>query len=114
MSKFETGNKLGNRFTSKNQPSSEAKRNGHKKKKALDELKNEICETAFNLVYDKIKHPEELTNKEIIDIFKQAVKMSGFLKQDINTNNQPIVKKVFVTPEDIAYIDELIDRGINN
>lgn len=81
---FKKGNKIGNRFTSENQPTPEAKSLGWTKKKTLEELKESILNKAFKIADEKLDDPE-LSATEFQNIFNKAVEMSGFKKDKIDT-----------------------------
>lgn len=87
------GNKLfdgseGNTFTSDNQPTPEQKKAGWDRKRARDEFVRKIYGKLLTLA-DK----EDLTHREIIDLGKIAVDISGDKKetQDITTNQQTVI-----------------------
>lgn len=86
--RFKKGNKIGQRFTSENQPTPEAKKQGWIKKKTIDEYAELIKEEAFGQVYEKLKNGE-FTNKELLEAFRQAVDMSGkkSQKQEVEFSN---------------------------
>ena len=73
---FQPGNKYGKRFTEENQPSGEAKSKGWQRKKIIDEYADGIIEEAFGQVFIKLKD-KELSNKELLEVFKSAIDMSG-------------------------------------
>ena len=74
--RFQKGNKVGNRFSKDNQPTGEAKSKGWAKKKIIDEYAEGIIEEAFGQVYEKLKD-KELSNKELLEVLKSAIDMSG-------------------------------------
>lgn len=82
--RFKKGNKIGNRFTSENQPTGEAKSLGKLKAKTLEELKESILNKAFKIADEKLDDPE-LSATEFQNIFNKAVEMSGFKKDKIDT-----------------------------
>lgn len=81
------GNKEGVKFSSENQPSGKAKSLGHLKKKTIEETKKEIINVAFGQIYNKLMNGE-LTNQELINVFKSAIDMSGF-----KTSKQEVTQK---------------------
>ena len=106
--KFEKGNKAGEKtqFSSKNQPTPEAKSLGHLKKKTLEELKNSILDKAFSRIDQKLDD-EEITSNELIAIFNRAVDMSGFKKDKIDAT----MKSYSLFEEETeAKANELIER----
>lgn len=82
------------RFTSEYQPSGEAKSLGWKKKRSLEELKNEILDKSFLLVSEKL-NDSEITSQELLSIFNKAVEMSGFKKekQDVNIKSYSLFEE---------------------
>ena len=78
------GNKVGKQFSKDYQPTPEAKKLGHLKKKTLEELKNSILDKSFSLINDKLDS-EEISSQELLSIFNKAVEMSGFKKDKIDT-----------------------------
>ena len=83
------------------------------KRKAIEQIKNEIIEKSFSKVYDLLDK-EEITPQELISIFKSAIDMSGFKtsKQEIDGLLNTNIQKVYVTKEDKAkalkHIEEFI------
>jgi ribosomal protein L9 len=62
------------------------KKENEPKRKALEQIKNEIIEKSFSLVYDLLQNGELLTSADLRDIFKTAVEMSGYKKQSQDIN----------------------------
>ena len=56
------------------------KKENEPKRKALEQIKNEIIEKCFSKINDLLEK-EELSSSDLRDIFKTAVDMSGFKKQ---------------------------------
>lgn len=73
---FVKGNKEGNRFTKDNQPDSEAKKKGWVKKRTVEEYAAKIVQETFGQICEKLENGD-FTNKELIEVFRQAVDMSG-------------------------------------
>ena len=68
------------------------KKENEPKRKAIEQIKNEIIEKSFAKVYDLLER-EEIAPQELIQIFKSAIDMSGFksIKQDVTgTDKTPI------------------------
>ena len=86
--KFKEGNKFGNRFSSDNQPTPEAKSKGWARKRIIDEYAEGIIEEAFGQVYDKLKS-KELQSRELLEVFRSAIDMSGkkIQKQELEVSD---------------------------
>ena len=56
------------------------KKENEPKRKALEQIKNEIMEKSFSKI-NELLDKEDLTSQELRDIYKTAVEMSGFKKQ---------------------------------
>ena len=74
----------GKKFTKDYQPTPEAKKLGHLKKKTLEELKQSILDKSFKLIDEKLDD-SEITSSELLNIFNKAVDMSGFKKDKVDT-----------------------------
>lgn len=103
--KFQKGNKKGNRFTSENQPSPEAKSKGHLKQRALKEIKEEIVYKSFSKVCEKL-NSNDVTFEEVMDIFKKAIDISGF-KSEKQEITQKEIKIEVANPEDKELLEGL-------
>lgn len=107
------GNKLfdgteGKRFSSEYQPSPEAKSAGWNKKRAKDEF--------IERIYGKmnaLSKRDDLTNREIIDLAKIAIEISGDKKEIRDLNGNLAVKEVYITVEEDKATDKHIDDVIN-
>lgn len=107
------GNKLfdgteGKRFSSEYQPSPEQKSAGWAKKKAKDEF----IERIYGKMNDLSKK-DDLTNREIIDLAKIAIEISGDKKETRDLNGNLAVKEVYITAEEDKATDQHIDDVIN-
>ena len=109
------GNKLfdgseGNTFSSTNQPTPEQKKAGWARKHAREEFVNKIYGKLLTLAEKK-----DLTNREIIDLGKIAIEISGDKKntQELEGNIGVGVKKIFITPQEKKETDQHIDEVIN-
>lgn len=111
------GNKLfngiedakGNGFSSTNQPTPEQKSAGWQKKKAREEFVNKIYGKLLDLA-DK----DDLTNREIIDLGKIAIEISGDKKNTSELQGNVGVQKVFITEkehkETMQHIKDVINE----
>ena len=93
------GNKLfdgseGNTFTSTNQPTPEQKSAGWARKRAREEFVKKIYGKLLNLA-----EKDNLTNREIIDLGKIAIEISGDKKNTQELEGSVGVQKIYVTPE---------------
>lgn len=96
------GNKLfngnedakGKGFTSTNQPTPEQKKAGWDRRHAREQFVKKIYGKLLNLA-DK----DNLTNREIIDLGKIAVEISGDKKNTEEHTGSIGVQKIYVTPE---------------
>lgn len=70
------------------------------KRKAIEQIKNEIIEKSFSRVYDLLESGEVLPN-ELISIFKSAIDMSGF-----KTNKQEVSG---INPTNIIINNEAVE-----
>lgn len=109
------GNKLfdgseGNTFSSTNQPTPEQKKAGWARKHAKEEFVNKIYGKLLTLA-----EKDNLTNREIIDLGKIAIEISGDKKntQELEGNVGVGVKKVFITQAEQKQTDKHIDEVIN-
>lgn len=116
VGKTRNGNKLftgiedakGKGFTSTNQPTPEQKSAGWAKKKARDEF--------IERIYGKmnaLSKRDDLTNREIIDLAKIAIEISGDKKETRDLNGNLAVKEVYITAEEDKATDQHIDDVIN-
>ncbi len=101
-----TGNE-GKRFSSEYQPSPKAKSDGWLKKKARDEF----IERMYGKMNELSKR-DDLTNREIIDLGKIAIEISGDKKNTQETTGNMIVEQVFITAEEDKATDKHIDEVI--
>lgn len=71
-----------------------AKKENEPKRKALEQIKNEIIEKSFARVYELLEK-EEIKEQDLIQIFKSAIDMSGYKssKQEIDINKEPFEVK---------------------
>ena len=108
------GNKLfdgseGNKFSSTNQPTPEQKKAGWDKRRAREEFVNKIYGKLLNLA-DK----NDLTNREIIDLGKIAIEISGDKKNTSELQGSVGVQKVFITEkehkETLQHIKDVINE----
>ncbi len=108
------GNKLfdgseGNTFSSTNQPTPEQKKAGWDKKRAREEFVNKIYGKLLTLA-DK----SDLTNREIIDLGKIAIEISGDKKNTQEVQGNVGVQKVFITEkehkETLQHIEDVINE----
>lgn len=76
------------------------------------DLKDEIVVQSFQKISEKLRLGE-YDDKQLIEIFKEAVKLSGFTKPDVEINNCLASQKVFVTKEDIDKTNQLINEVLN-
>lgn len=53
------------------------------KRKALEQIKNEIIEKSFARIYELLDK-KELKEQDLIQIFKSAIDMTGYKKQEIS------------------------------
>ena len=97
----------GKRFSSEYQPSPEAKSEGWAKKKA----KEEFIERIYGKMNELSKR-NDLTNREIIDLGKIAIEISGDKKNTQETTGNVVVEQVFITAEEDKETDEHIDEVI--
>lgn len=104
--KFAKGNKIGNRFTSENQPTPEAKKKGWVKR---NDLRDEIAKliTKEHIV-DILKNG---TPKEKIELIK-AILPPEKQTQEILGNLG--IEKIFITQEEKEATDKHIDDVIND
>lgn len=113
--------KKGVRFSSENQPSPEAKRKGHQKKKTMREMLDYLLSKEITN-----KQGEKATTLEALMVATIKKAMSGdtravqFIRDTIgemptqkieNTGTQ--IQKVFITPQEKASTDKHIDEVIN-
>lgn len=99
----------GNTFTSTNQPTPEQKSAGWAKRRAREEF--------INRIYGKINElskRKDLTNKEIIDLAKIAIDISGDKVKGVNIKGDVEVQKVYITPEQDKAVDDHITEVIND
>lgn len=82
-----------------------AKKANEPKRKAIEQIKNEIIEKSFTRVYELLESGEVLPN-ELIAIFKSAIDMSGF-----KTNKQEISG---VTAANVIINREMVQVESNN
>lgn len=109
------GNKLFNGkedgvpFTSENQPTPAQKKAGWDKKRAREEFVNKIYGKLLTLA-DK----NDLTNREIIDLGKIAIEISGDKKNTQEVQGNVGVQKVFITEkeqkETLQHIEDVINE----
>ena len=109
------GNKLfngkedGKPFTSENQPTPEQKKAGWDKKRAREEFVNKVYGKLLTLA-DK----NDLTNREIIDLGKIAIEISGDKKNTQEVQGSVGVQKVFITEkehkETLQHIKDVINE----
>lgn len=76
------------------------------------DYKEEIVNRSFSLIAEKLRRGE-YDDRQLIEIFKEAVKMSGFLKPEIAINNCLASQKVFVTKEDVDRTNQIIEDVLN-
>lgn len=108
------GNKLfdgseGNTFSSTNQPTPEQKSAGWAKRRAKEEF--------INRIYGKINElskRSDLTNRELIDLAKIAIDISGDKVKDVNLNGGVEVQKVYITPEEQKTVKDHIQEVISD
>ena len=108
------GNKLfdgseGNTFSSTNQPTPEQKSAGWAKRRAKEEF--------INRIYGKINElskRNDLTNRELIDLAKIAIDISGDKVKDVNLNGGVEVQKVYITPEQQKIVKDHIQEVISD
>lgn len=108
------GNKLfdgseGNTFSSTNQPTPEQKSAGWARKKAREQFVEKIYGKLLNLA-----NKDDLTNREIIDLGKIAVDISGDKKATQEMTGGVEVQKVYVTPEMQKECEEYTERLLND
>lgn len=84
------------------------------KRKALEQIKNEIIEKVFWLVYEKLESGD-IEDNTLLQIFKSAIDMSGFKTntQNITGNTNLTMQKVFVTKKDEKKVLKHIKDFIN-
>lgn len=72
----------------------EKRKENEPKRKALEQIKNEIIEKSFARVYELLGK-EEIKEQDLIQIFKSAIDMSGYKssKQEIDINKEPFEVK---------------------
>lgn len=108
------GNKLfdgseGNTFSSTNQPTPEQKKAGWAKKKAREEFVEKVYGKLLRLA-DKT----DLTNREIIDLGKIAIEISGDKRNTQEVQGNVGVQKVFITEkehkETLKHIQDVINE----
>ena len=111
------GNKLfngnvdakGKGFTSTNQPTPEQKKAGWDRKHAREEFVKKIYGKLLNLA-DK----DNLTNREIIDLGKIAIEISGDKKNTQEIEGSVGVQKIFITEkehkETLKHIQDVINE----
>jgi len=63
----------------------ESYRKNAPKRKALEQIKNEIIEKSFARIYELLEK-KEIKEQDLIQIFKSAIDMSGYKKQELNGN----------------------------
>lgn len=108
------GNKLfdgseGNTFTSTNQPTPEQKKAGWARKKAREEFIEQIY---GKLV--KLANKDNLTNREIIDLGKIAIEISGDKKNTEEHTGSIGVQKIYVTPEMQKEAEDYTQKLLND
>lgn len=111
----------GVRFSKENQPSSEAKKRGHQKRKTMREMLDYLLSKEITT-----KQGEKATTLEALMVATIKKAMSGdtravqFIRDTIgemptqkieNTGTQ--IQKVFITPQEKASTDKHIDEVIN-
>lgn len=108
------GNKLfdgttGKHFSSEYQPTPEQKSAGWAKRRAKEEF--------INRIYGKINElskREDLTNRELIDLAKIAIDISGDKVKGLNLNGEVEIQKVFITPEEQKAVKDHIKEVISD
>ena len=108
------GNKLfdgseGNTFSSTNQPTPEQKKAGWDRRHAREEFVKKIYGKLLNLA-DK----DNLTNREIIDLGKIAVEISGDKKNTEEHTGSIGVQKIYVTPEMQKEAEDYTQKLLND
>ena len=81
------------------------KKENEPKRKAIEQIKNEIIEKSFSKVYELLDK-EDVNAQELIAIFKSAIDMSGF-----KTNKQEVSG---VSPANIIINREMVQVESNN
>lgn len=76
------------------------------------DYKDEIVNQSFQKISEKLRRGE-YDDRQLIEIFKEAVKLSGFLKPDVAINNCLASQKVFVTKDDIDKTNQIIEDVLN-
>ena len=76
------------------------------------DLKDDIVYRSFKQIDDKLRSGE-LDIRQLLEVFKEAVKMSGYTKPDVEITNTLASQKVFVTKEDIEKTNQIIDEVLN-
>ncbi len=104
--KFVKGNKEGNRFSSENQPSPEAKKQGWVKR---TELRDEIAKLITKEdIIDIIKHGSTKEKIELIKAILPPEKQTNEILGNLG------IEKVFITQEEKRATDKHIDDVIND
>ena len=76
------------------------------------DLKNNIVYLSFKKIEEKLRNGD-YDDQQLLKIFMEAVKMSGFTKPDVEITNTLASQKVFVTKEDIEKTNQIIDEVLN-